>query len=119
MEPLIWSQVQKFCDAIHNHAASNNGVVELYTLCVAFTYETVARYLVAKDLDLLSDPQKAREWIGMTRTIQGSTPLVKQFPWILPWSEKLPLPVVKVFNPDLAKMLTFNTVGRVATLQCL
>ncbi|MCJ1244131.1 hypothetical protein MMC30_001329 [Trapelia coarctata] len=106
-EPLIWSQVQKLCEAIHSNVAPNN-VVELYTLSVSFAFETVTRYLLGKDLDLLNDQENAREWAGMIKSVTANTPLIKQFPWIMALSAKIPLPVIGVLNPVLARMLVYG-----------
>lgn len=98
------------CEVLHSKVGPNN-VVELYNLCVAFASETVTRYLLDNDIDLLKDQEKARERAGMVRAVTTATPLIKQFPWMMAWCAKIPLPVIRALNPVLARVFAYSQVG--------
>jgi len=84
----------------------------MYPVLVAFASETVTLYLLDKDLGLLKDQEKAEEWMGMIRANTGAIPLVKQFPWIMPLVQKIPLPMIRAVNPVLAGSVAFGQVSQ-------
>lgn len=97
------------CEVVHSSVVARE-VVELHYVLIAFASDTTALYLLAKDLGLLGDKEKAREWAAMTEMVTKATPLGKQFPWIIPLGEKIPLSVVRVMNPVVAGLLSLGQV---------
>jgi len=59
-------------------------------------------------LHLQDNPRAAEEWDATMEAIATCAPFVKLFPWILPLAVKLPVMLVYVFSPPLARVLRIN-----------
>ena len=54
--------------------------------------------------------EKSRSWTKTMDAVGKITPLAKQFPWIVPIALNLPLSIVQVLNPDLARLIQLHKV---------
>ena len=105
---MIYDKADIFCKTLA--AQLEKGVVELRTNLLAFTTDVVCEQVFNESLDLLHDQQKAADWQSTIKALADSTPLVKQFTWILPIALKLPLGLVQVLDPKISRIVAFQMV---------
>lgn len=90
---------------------ARNEVVELQQIFLALTTDTLSHHAFDRSLDLLSNEQAAAEWKRTTKAIAVLTPLIKQFTWIIPTALKIPLVLLRLVVPDLARIVALRLVG--------
>ena len=90
---------------------SNGGAVELRKTYLAMTTDTLADHAFNKSLNLLKDRKKADEWRRTIRAVTVLTPLIKQFVWIIPLALKLPMGLLRMIVPDLARIVALRRVS--------
>lgn len=122
LEPFVQKRVQLLCESLLQQ--SRNAPVEVHTLFLAFANDTVCSYAFDYSMNLLEDPQRARDWRTTISAIAGLTPLIKQFPWLIPIAKRIPLQLLKELVPSLARLLSLQEVsptilGSVKTLVSL
>ena len=106
-ESVIHERVAKLCDALERQA-KHDGFVEFRVNYLAFATDVVFTFSYNGSLDLLGNPREAREWKNTIGAISGLTPLIKQFPWLIPMARRLPLIIWTVLLPDLARALLLH-----------
>ena len=85
-------------------------IVELRQTYLAFTTDTVARYAFGRSLHLLEDEQAALEWKETVLAVATSTPLIKQFNWMIWLALKTPILLLRIMVPKLARVMSCRMV---------
>lgn len=92
--------------------ARRDGVIELGINFSAFTSDVVCGYVFGGSLGLLKDPRRASEWKDTISAVAVLTPLIKQFSWIIPTAKRIPTNILRLFVPDLTRLLELHKVGK-------
>lgn len=107
-ESVIHEKAQRLCEALQTQF-EHEGTVEFRVNYLAFASDVIFTFSYNGSLDLLGHPQKAQEWRNTIGAISGLTPLIKQFPWLIPLARRLarrlPLTLWQFVLPDLARAL--------------
>lgn len=96
---------------ILKQSLADGGIVELRKVYLAMTTDTLSSHAFGESLDLLKEDQKAQEWMRTIKAVTILTPLIKQFTWIIPLALKLPLALLWMIVPDLARIVALRRVG--------
>ena len=89
---------------------ANDGVIELRTTYLAITTDTLARLAFHTSLGLLDSSRQANYWEKTIKAVAFLTPPIKQFPWIIPVASKLPLGLLRIVVPDIARIIALRRV---------
>ncbi|KAL9620050.1 MAG: hypothetical protein Q9160_005428 [Pyrenula sp. 1 TL-2023] len=104
---LIEEQVSLLCQSLRNHHQANT-VVELHTSFLACTTDSVCKFTFGKTAGLQGDEDKMNGWRKTMMAVPKITPLVKQFPWAISIAKRLPLSLLFLVLPDLARLLQLH-----------
>ncbi|MCJ1438985.1 hypothetical protein MMC27_008375 [Xylographa pallens] len=106
-ESVIHERTGRLCEALQNQF-DRFGVVELRVNYLAFATDAIFTFTYNGSLDLLGNLAEATEWKHTIGAIAGLTPLIKQFPWILPLARRLPLLFWQFVLPELGRALVLH-----------
>ena len=109
LEPFVHKRVELLCESLLRQ--SRDGPVEMHTLFLAFANDTVCSYAFDYSMNLLEDPQRAKNWRRTIEAIASLTPMIKQFPWLIPIVRRLPHMFLRGVAPRLARLLSLQTVS--------
>ena len=109
LEPFLHKRVELLCQSLLTQ--SRDGPVEMHTLFLAFANDTVCCYAFDYSMDLLEDPQRAKEWRTTINAIASLTPLIKQFPWLIAVVKRMPHLLVRVVVSRLARLLALQAIS--------
>ena len=109
LEPFLHKRVELLCKSLFQQ--SLDGPVEMHTLFLAFANDTVCSYAFDYSMNLLEDPQRAKDWRKTINAIASLTPLIKQFPWFIRLAKMMPRLLLRVILPRLARLLTLQAVS--------
>ena len=87
-------------------------IIDISLLYLAWSARSVSNCLGNQLLGLLEDTQRAIERKQTIRAVVELTPLVKQIPIVMPVILDLPQWLVKVFPPDLGRILALRKVWK-------
>lgn len=82
----------------------------MHTVFLAFTTDAVCQFIFGKSGEYQHDSRKAADWKKTMSALPQISPLVRQFPWIVALSFKLPHWVVRWTVPNLARLLSLHKV---------
>lgn len=108
---MIYDKTNAFCKEMRRNLACG-GAVELRKLYLAITTDTLSAHCFENSLDLLKDDRRANDWKKTIRAVAVLTPLIKQFTWIISIALRLPLGLLQMLVPDLARIVALRRVGR-------
>ena len=109
LEPFVQKRVELLCESLLQQ--SRDAPVEVHTLFLAFANDTVCSYAFDYSMNLLEDPQRARDWRTTISAIAGLTPLIKQFPWLIPVVKRMPRLYLERVVQRLARLLSLQAVS--------
>lgn len=87
---------------------SENGSAEMRANFLAMTTDALCSHAFGRSMDLLGDEVRSRNWHQTIKAIAILTPLIKQFPWIIPVALKLPLVLLRMTVPRLARIVALR-----------
>jgi cytochrome P450 len=109
-EPIIHTHLERFCDYIKEHRKE---VLHLRVRFLAFTSDVLCNWAFGKSFDMQLDDASADEFDATLSAVATVAPFVKQFPWAIQYGFNLPLRIVRVVAPPLAKVLAMKHVGNI------
>ncbi|MCJ1436764.1 hypothetical protein MMC27_006146 [Xylographa pallens] len=112
----IRETIKELCAVISQHAARQE-VFDCNLQFLAWSTDSVNRFLSCAPMGLLHDIERAKEWKQTIRAVVELTPLVKQFPLVMPMILHLPQWLVKAFSPDLNRILTMHKGMQASAVQ--
>lgn len=77
---------------------------------LTFNVDVLASCFFDRDMDLLKDEKKAREWSKTVAAVAKTSPFAKQFPWFIPLTRHLPLKVIELFTPEISIFMQLRQV---------
>ncbi|KAL8737566.1 MAG: hypothetical protein Q9181_001544 [Wetmoreana brouardii] len=112
LESVIQSKVRQMCDNIS--ACKYRGEnIQLRHALTASTVDVTTDYCFARCANTLDQPDFSPEWDEMMRGVSEIVPLARQFPGVVQIAQMLPIGLVKIFNPLVAKFSEFEQLVRV------
>ncbi|MCJ1289196.1 hypothetical protein MMC34_000728 [Xylographa carneopallida] len=103
----IRETIEELCSIITQSAAKKD-VFDCNLQFLAWSTDSVNRFLDCSPMGLLHDVGRAIEWKQTIRAVVELTPLVKQFPLVMPMVLHLPQWLVRAFSPDLNRILIMH-----------
>jgi cytochrome P450 len=82
-----------------------DGCAELRRNYLAYSTDSISQFCFNESRGMLQDEDKAAGWKRTIHGIAVSTPLMKQFSWMMPMTMKLPLWPVQMLAPDMAEVV--------------
>ncbi|KAI0450824.1 cytochrome P450 [Xylaria acuta] len=102
-EGLIYDKFDLLIKRIDTQIA-RDGCADMRTAFVCFTTDVVSEYCLGQSFGLLQDETKGKEWHNSLRALAKTIPYTRQFNWIIPLSQKIPLSFMRAFSPDMARV---------------
>ncbi|CZR56606.1 related to cytochrome P450 CYP3/CYP5/CYP6/CYP9 subfamilies [Phialocephala subalpina] len=111
LEPLIQGKVDKLAARFKNIMESGE-VIRADAAFTALTFDIISQYSFARDYDHLSEADFNLEWKTTLVTSFKGLALLRQFPWMIPLMNAVPLNLIQTMNPVMAKMLEVSLRAR-------
>ena len=108
-ETMIYEQAELLCISLEKQL-DQDGIAEMRTNFTAWATDVISILAFPKPLHLLEDLQAAVDYHLTTKASMLLTPLQKQFPWLIETAWTLPLALVRVMSPDLARSVVLYRV---------
>lgn len=109
-EGLIYDKIDLLLKQLDLQIA-RDGYAEMRTAFVGFTTDVVYEYCLGQSFGLLEDEVKGKEWSNSIRALAKSIPYTRQFNWIIPLSQKIPISLMRIVSPDLARVAAMHHVS--------
>lgn len=87
-----------------------DGYAEMRMNYLAFTTDSVADYCLESSLKLLENEEKAVGWQETISALANTAPIARQWSWVTPLSLSLPVGLLEVLNPKLARIVGLHRV---------
>lgn len=108
-QKLIRQHVKELTHVFEQYFAEDKAI-QLDTVLLAFTTDTLYHYAFDKESGFMSDNKAARSWRNAMVSVAAVTPFVKQFPWILKLVRALPHAALLYLLPDVSRLLGVHRV---------
>ncbi|KAL8933993.1 MAG: hypothetical protein Q9216_006123 [Gyalolechia sp. 2 TL-2023] len=106
LEAYIHQRVELLCDRLRS--SLHKGPVDVHAIFLAYSNDSVCEYSFDYSMNLLEDSGRALDWKMTIDAIASLTPLIKQFPWIIPLVRKIPLLLLRAVSPKLTRILSLQ-----------
>lgn len=90
---------------------ARDGHVELRKAFMAFATDIVSEYSLGQPFGLLQDELQSTEWYTAIRALAKTIPYARQFSWIIPLSQKIPISLMRMVDPDMARVAGMHHVS--------
>ena len=110
LEPHFQHNMRRLCDVLEEHMANANET-QIRVDYLAFTTESLLNAAFGSSLGLLGDVKKAADWKDTMDAVAFGTPLVKQFPFIIPFARSLPIGLVNYISTTFARIISVHKVS--------
>ncbi|KAL8789277.1 MAG: hypothetical protein Q9213_001200 [Squamulea squamosa] len=104
---IIREQVEVLCKNFEDHLTTRKPM-ELKTAFIGFTLDTVSIFALGESMGLQNDVIRAKGWVDMIKAVSKTTPVAKQFPWLISLGQKIPLKFLQVMDPMMAGLLQIH-----------
>lgn len=109
LEDVITAKVNKLCSRIQEFAGTQRPI-DLGLAYRCLTTDVVTEYALAESYSQLDTPDFSVQWFRALRDSGEVALLAKHIPWLLPLMNSLPLWLVAILNPEMAKSLAKSKV---------
>ncbi|KAL8920044.1 MAG: hypothetical protein Q9172_004674 [Xanthocarpia lactea] len=114
----ICSTVELLCREF-NHFAATGETFECGTYFLSWATDSVAKYLENSTYGLLDDARRRQDWQETIAQVVELTPLVKQFPFFMPFVLKVPGWLMQILSPKMNRVLLMHKRMRSTARQYL
>ncbi|KAL9078853.1 MAG: hypothetical protein Q9157_002223 [Trypethelium eluteriae] len=118
IEPLIHEKANVACEVLKRQT-NRDGKTDLRTVYLAFFTDIICSHAFNRPLDLLQNEREAKRWREAISALAMLTPLVRQFPWLIPTAIKLPIPFWNLIYPALGRVVQLHRDFRVKATAAL
>ena len=101
-ETMIYEQAELLCESLGKQL-DQNGIAEMRLNFTTWATDVIAILTLPKPLHLLQNHQAAADYHKTTKAVILFAPLQKQFPWLVETGWRLPLALVQLMSPNLAR----------------
>lgn len=108
-EGLIYDKLDLLMKHIDTQVA-RDGHIEMRTAFLSFTTDVVSEYCLGQSFGLLQDETKGKEWHHSIRALAKTIPYARQFNWIMPLSQVIPVSIMRAVSPDMARVAGMHHV---------
>lgn len=109
-EGLIYDKLDLLIKRIDTQIA-RDGYSDMRTAFLCFTTDVVAEYSLGQSFSLLQDETKGKEWNDSIMALKQTIPYTRQFNWIIPLSQKIPISIMKVVSIDMSRVAGMHHVS--------
>lgn len=109
-EPIIHEKVELLGERLKAQFA-NAGIMELRRNYLAMTTDIICQHAFDMSLNMLQNDQAAKDWQNTINAVVTLTPWIKQFTWIIPAALRLPLVLLQMVVPAIARLVVLRRVG--------
>ena len=93
-----------------SHYADTGEVFECSIYLLSWATDSIARYLENETYGLLDDDERRRDWQKTVAKVTELTPIVKQFPFFMPFVLKVPGWLMQIISSDVSLVLLMHKV---------
>ncbi|KAL8947728.1 MAG: hypothetical protein Q9222_006024 [Ikaeria aurantiellina] len=111
-ESVIKDKVARLSNAFRASKQQNN-VIDLRDALTATAVDITTEFSFGRCANTLDEPDFAPEWDQMMRGISETVLLARQFPGIVQVAQALPIGIVRLLNPLVARFSEFERLVRV------
>lgn len=97
--------VERLSDYLKEHCGE---IINLRVRFLAFTSDVLCDWAFGKSFDMQLDDESALEFDRTLSAVATVAPFVKQAPWAVKFGMSLPLSIVRIAIPPLAKVLAMK-----------
>ena len=108
----ICTTVEALCREFSGYARTGEEF-ECSTYFLAWSTDSVSKYLENDTYGLLDDDQRRKNWQRTIEQVVELTPLVKQFPFFMPFVLKVPGWLMQIVSSDLNLVLLMHKVRKI------
>lgn len=112
---IIHAHIDHLCSNL-SQSISDQKILNVGVTVLAFTTDTVCKIAFDGPPGYLEDYKAAKEWHDTIAAIAKMTTLLKQFPWLLGIAMKMPVSVIELLSPALARLLKLHSVSPVSVV---
>ncbi|KAJ3568351.1 hypothetical protein NPX13_g6451 [Xylaria arbuscula] len=87
---------------------ARDGYAELRTAFICLATDVVYEYCLGHSFELLDDEVKGNEWHHSIRALAKVIPYTRQFNWIIPLSQKIPVSFMRMVSPNMARVAAMH-----------
>ncbi|KAI1121044.1 putative flavonoid 3-hydroxylase [Nemania abortiva] len=98
---------------------TRDGYSEMRTAFISFATDVVSEYCLGQPFGLLHDETKAQEWDNAIKALKKTIPYARQFNWIIPLSQKIPISLTKLVSVELARVVGMHHDMEAQALQAV
>jgi len=92
------------------HFATTGDIFECSIFFLCWATDNVSRYLENETYGLLEDEQRRKNWQRTINKVVELTPIVKQYPFFMPFLFKVPPWIIRLISSDLDLVLLMHKV---------
>lgn len=115
MEPLIYRKANVACELLLRQSR-RDGKTDLRTVYLAFFTDVICSHVFNEQMDLLLNECEAKGWREAISALAMLTPTVRQLPWLIPVSIKLPVAFWNLVFPSLGRVVQLHRVRLLAVV---
>ncbi len=108
-QPSICLTVESLCREF-KHFATTGEIFECSIFFLGWATDNVSKYLENETYGLLDDDQRRKDWERTIDKVIEMTPIVKQFPFFMPFLFKVPPWSVRLVSSDMDLVLLMHKV---------
>ena len=101
--------MEVLCRELSHHAKTGEAF-ECSTYFLSWATDSVAKYLENDTYGLLDDDDRRKDWQKTIEKVVELTPIVKQFPYFMPFMLKVPERVMRIVSSDMSLILLMHKV---------
>ena len=109
LEPGVQSQIDKMVSRLHGLKGSGTAI-NLLDLFASLTGDIIGQYAFAQPYGFLDDPDFSPYWHKIMMEVSINGHMLKQFGWMLPLMQSMPEWMVKIMNPLMLTLISFQAV---------
>jgi hypothetical protein len=107
---MIYDKVNRLIQRIDDQIV-RDGYSDMRTAFLAFTLDVVSEYSLGQSFGLLEDENLAKGWGESMRALAWAIPWTRQFNWIIPLSQKIPIAFMRTVSPGMARVAGMHHVS--------
>ena len=110
LEPTVQSVIDKLLDRLRKLQGSgtNINMIDVYS---SLTADIISLYAFARSYNLLDDPDFSPFWHQIIAETSMNSHTLKHLGWVEPLMRNMPLWLVKILNPHMMTLITWQDVG--------